>query len=214
MIKNMLQAVAFGGLAVLSMAPASGQVLMPFDIKTVAAAGSTVITERLFSGTSGNTVVPSGSALWFVADNGTGGMPTGNVTQTFIDSIKTGSGSLQLAYTDITPGDLGFFSAPDGAYSRVGVQLDSAFTTKPIYAVLWSDANHDGVIGNSGDTFGWQALHNTGMPSLGNPVWEITSNMYAGQDLVLTAVPEPAAYASAVGVMCLVGAVVRRRIAK
>jgi len=199
--QSLLQTMAACGVAAMIVAPAFGATYS-VDINTQPSG-----TAQLYLNSS--QVAPSGSTLWFVADTTGAGMPSGTVSVSTIQSIMNGTGPLQLIYQDTTPGGLGAFAQP-GTFSRLSVQINSTFQPDPIYAVLWNDVNKDLGSGGLGDTFGTFSLGVQAPPALGNAAWNITSKMFANQNLVV--VPEPATYGCVFGLLCLAGAVARRKI--
>jgi hypothetical protein len=161
---------------------------------------------RLYLNTAETIVAPVGTSLWLVGDISGNGIPTGQVTTDQIQNIANGVGDDQRFFTDTVPGQL--LGSPSGKYQRIGISVPGSLATASIGLILWNDANHDGVIGDAGDTFGYYNIGVVPPPQTGNALYSVAGNVHADENLV-TAVPEPANTAVAVGLLCLAGAFLR-----
>jgi hypothetical protein len=153
---------------------------------------------------------PAGTALWFVADTTGAGFAGSNVTTDRIQNIASGTDTIQRFFSDTVSGVL--LGNPSGKYKEVNITVPGGYANDNIGLMLWNDANHDSIIGDAGDTFGYYSFGVVPPPSggAGNAQYNITGNVHADQFSIVP-VPEPAQAAVVAGALCAAAALIVRR---
>jgi hypothetical protein len=165
------------------------------------------LQQHLYSSLS--VPAPVGTEVWFVADGGPPGIPTGPITKETVDDIVAGTGNDQLMFTLTIDGNQPLVHGPGRLWDHSsGYALN--FQGKPVDVYLWSDSHG----GDVGDTFGVLQLTTANgriiSPSSPGDAFQflINSDILAN---TFTVVPEPGQYASIFAFLCL-GVVALRAI--
>ena len=151
-------------------------------------------------------LAPVGTEIWFVADGGAAGVPTGQVSQESIAAIAAGTADDKRFFSGSVDGTDTIVDLP-GRFQQSHIAYDAANQGKPTYVYLWSDSHG----GDVGDTFGLLELTTANgriVPGtgLGNFQFLINSDIVAD---TFTVVPEPSQSALVLGFLCLAGAALR-----
>ncbi len=152
--------------------------LFVFSSSTLAAANYSVDfvagspgSQALFMDSAERIPVPVGTVIWFVA----GDVPTGKVSITVVHAWR-------IITTLISPGNYPAVVG-QGVSAMVLTNLAPEVASQPVSVILWNDANHNGIMGDSGDTFGVYRLPPIPMPPFGNATWAV-GHLHADENLV------------------------------
>ncbi len=113
----------------------------------------------LFLDSSEHALAPVGSVIWFVA----GQVAAGKVPLSAVQAWH-------VVGTATTPGNYPAVLGPGVATCEVS-DLPPEVASQEVSVILWNDNNHNGIIGDAGDTFGVYQLAALPAPEFGNAIW-------------------------------------------
>lgn len=225
-MKNSLKFATIAALAIF-VTQATAQTYNA-DVRATDVQAGTVNVNRLFAtGFTGgltNTLQPTNSVVWYVADTTGNGIPTNtwNISGTLLGfgpGGVLGADDQVLALDTVDGSRIGNAA---GQITRTYASINNAFQTVDIYMLLWNFTNSPFTATFGSNAAGYatpQPLNTLGVykigqqapPGVGNANWSIISPVWADQYIIPSGVPEPTTMA--LGAMGAIGALVlyRRR---